>query len=358
MKFKSQAEYFSEMLSALRSDSGLPVSAESEPALRLKALAYQLELLGAEGAWVFRQSFPQTADGEQLDRHAALRDITRTPAAYAEGTVRFYTDSALGNTVEKGTVVLTPAGDRFYTTETLTIPEGRTFGDAHVRAEEAGAAYNIAAGTITAMALPPLGVTWCENREPFSGGADAESDSSLRERLLASYKLIKGAANAAYYRAEALAVDGVAAVEVIPRANGRGTVTVYIASAGGVPDGSLVEAVRARLNAAREVAVDVTVLPPTVHSCTVSATLYLLPDTDRETVRAAADAILRRDIFSGSSLGKRRIYPSEIVSALTSVEGVHAAAVTVPTAPIDISSGEVAGLTALNLTFADAEVSA
>lgn len=350
MEFKTQAEYFSEMLAALRAGSGVAVAADSEPALRLKALASELELLGAEGSWIFRQSFPQTADGENLDLHAAQRGLVRFPAAHATGTVRFYSDPAAARTVPAGTVVLTPAGDRFVTTKAVRIPARTSFGDAPVRAEAAGSAGNLPAGSITTMALPPVGITWCENPEPFSGGSDAESDEHLRERLLAAYKLIKGSANAAFYEAEARAVEGVANVSVVPRANGRGTVTVYISSVEGVPSNELVAEVQARLSAVCEVAVDITVLPASPIGVTVRAQVFVTHDADTDAITAEARDRLPREILNGYSMG-RMVFTSEIVELLLSIPGVKAARVSTPLDYINHNTHQVVRLNSFYPTY-------
>lgn len=347
MTFKTQPEYFSGMLAALRSALGTPVSAESEPALRLRALASELELLGAEGDRLFRESFPQTATGEQLDRHAELRSITRGAAVAAVGKVRFYTDGGAARTVDAGTVLLTADGARFLTTAAIEIPAGSTYGDAPAVAEEAGAAGNISAGMITAMPLAPLGIAWCENLEPFDGGVDAETDDSLRERLLKSYKYLKGAANAAFYEAEALAVEGVAAVNVVPRADGRGTVTVYVSSPEGVPSAELVAAVQAHLDAVREVAVDVTVLPAIASNSTLRVSLFYYVDevTDTKKLQDAATAVLKREVFNGSNMG-RYLHNAELAGALmaargTEIPGLGYVKVTTPSESITLGTGTV-----------------
>ena len=58
-------------------------------ALRLYAVASQLYCLWVQTDYLTRQTFPQTAEGEYLDRHAALRGLTRGAAAKAAGTLRF-----------------------------------------------------------------------------------------------------------------------------------------------------------------------------------------------------------------------------------------------------------------------------
>ena len=69
---------------------------DSDFAVRASAVASSIEGLYEHQQWIARQIFPDTADSDYLERHASLRNITRKPAAFATGTVRFYTDSSIG----------------------------------------------------------------------------------------------------------------------------------------------------------------------------------------------------------------------------------------------------------------------
>lgn len=60
-----------------------------DSAVRLYALAAELQSLLMQADWVLDQSFPQTAQGMYLDYHAETRGITRAAAEKAVGTLRF-----------------------------------------------------------------------------------------------------------------------------------------------------------------------------------------------------------------------------------------------------------------------------
>ena len=77
-----------------------------------------------------------------------------------------------------------------------------------------------------------------------------------------SYQRLPNGANAAWYEQTAMGHEGVAAARAVGRARGIGTVDVYIATAAGLPNGTLLAAVQADLQERREIAVDVQVKAP------------------------------------------------------------------------------------------------
>jgi len=109
---KSIEELYSGILADLCERTGTQISGTSEMAVRLYAVAAQIHALYVQGEWVARQCFPQTAQGEYLDRHAALRGLSRRGAARAQGTLCFLVDGASGSdlAVPLGTVCMTAEG--------------------------------------------------------------------------------------------------------------------------------------------------------------------------------------------------------------------------------------------------------
>ena len=116
---KTVEEIYEEMLSVFRSETGLAAIPAGDLSLRLYALAAQVYGLYAQARWLSAQCFPQTAQGEWLDRHAALRGLSRREAARAQGMIRFSvrTAAATDLPIPKGTVCTTAELIRFETTE-------------------------------------------------------------------------------------------------------------------------------------------------------------------------------------------------------------------------------------------------
>ena len=234
-------ELYGQMVDTFQRETGLALAGDGDMAVRLYAVAAQLYALYVQADWVGRQCFPQTAQGDYLDKHAQLRGLERRAATAAVGVLSFETDHPpeADLSIPEGTVCMTAAQVRFETTEAGVLKAGQTSAQVRARAVEPGAAGNAAAGTVRAMAVAPVGVSRCTNPEAFSGGLDAEGDESLRERVLETFRRMPNGANAAFYEQGALSFDQVAAASVLPRSRGRGTVDVVAATLEGMPDEEL-----------------------------------------------------------------------------------------------------------------------
>lgn len=302
---KSVNEIYGEMLSAFGEASGYLPHTSCDLAVRLYAAAAQIEGLYHQAQWVLDQSFPQTAQGLYLDRHALLRGLRRGVATHAAGVLRFGISApAAGElTIASGTVCMTAEGVRFTTTEDAVLAEGSLYVDVPAAAVEPGSGGNVAAGSVTIMAAMPVGIRACTNPEAFSGGGDAESDEELRRRLLDTYQRLPNGANAAYYEQVALSYDGVAAATAVGLPRGVGSVDVYVATGSGVPDSGLLEAIGGYLQKRREISVDLQVLAPT--AMPVDITVSVLPAKGADFPQAETDVReALRGLFTGALLGR------------------------------------------------------
>ena len=280
------------------------------------------------------QSFPQTAEGEMLDRHAEARGITRLAAERAKGALRFSVSQAAASdlAIPAGSVCLTRSGEAFETTEEGVLKAGELSVDIPAQAVETGAAGNAAAGRIALMSPYPAGIQRCTNPAAFTGGRDREGDESLRARVLGSFRRLPNGANAAFYETVALSHSGVAAAAAVGRARGTGTVNVYLTAPAGVPSQALLAEVEADLAARREIAVDVKALAPTTAAVNVAAAVK--PEAERSfaEVKAAVEEALRRH-FTGTLLGKG-VFLAELGSLIYQVDGVANCRLTAPAADL------------------------
>ena len=261
---KTVEEIYREMMDRFSQETGMEPNGTGEMAVRMYALAAQVYGLYEELAWTCRQCFPQTATGEELEKHGFLRGIARNPARQASGTLRFSVQEAVEEDLEiaQGTVCMTAGLVAFETTQAGVLPAGELSVDLPAQAVEPGPGGNVSAGTVRTMAVAPVGVAACTNPVPFTGGREEEGDEELRARILATYQQLPNGTNGAYYAQEALAVEGVTAVRVLPKNRGMGTVDVIIAGVEGLPGEELLRQVQERLEQKREIAVDVAVLAP------------------------------------------------------------------------------------------------
>ena len=315
-------EIYQGLASEFQAQTGQTAGSSSELAVRFYAVAAQIYSLYVQAEWTRRQCFPQTALGEDLDKHAKLRGVTRRGAACAAGTVRFYVGEAreADTQVPQGTVCMTAGGVRFITDRSGIIPAGEAYCEAPVTAVEAGAAGNVGQGTIVYMAMPPIGVVACANPEALSNGQDAESDEELRVRVLATFQRLANGANNAFYRQAAMSFDAVAAVTVLPRNRGVGTVDVVPAAQGGAPDQKLLDALQAHFDRVREIACDVKVLPPAVETVDVAVKLWAKDAWDFDKVAQAVRDRLE-DWFNGERLGQP-LPRAQLISLIYGVDGV------------------------------------
>lgn len=334
---KSIDEIYEEMLAAFGEASGYLPHASCDLAARLYAAAAQIQGLYLQAQWLLDQSFPQTAKGEYLERHAQLRGLSRGIATCAAGVLRFGLSTAIGNdlTIKSGTVCMTAAGVRFATTDNAVLLAGTLCVDVPAVALEPGKQGNVAAGSVTIMAAMPVGIKACTNPEAFSGGDDAEDDEALRGRLLDSYRRLPNGANAAYYEQTALSCIGVAAAVAVGRPRGVGSVDLYIATDAGIPDETLLAEVNARLQEKREISVDLRVLAPTPQAVNITAVVQPAAGYTFTEACAEADAALRA-AFTGAMLG-RSVTLAYLGNLLYDLDSIQNYRLTAPSADLAAS---------------------
>jgi uncharacterized phage protein gp47/JayE len=204
-------------------------------------------LYDSAGTELIAVAFPLWSWGQWLDDHAEGRGVQRNAATPAEGSVTFTGEP--GTPIEAGITVYVPPPTEqsdqitFEVTETGEIGLGGTV-ELPIIARESGALGNVAIGAITEVETVVDGLVSVANDEPTKGGADVESDESLREKVLATFE-VRANGNEADYRTRPRAFDGVGRVAVVPLAYGPGTVVVILSTPEGGPvSGSTVAAVQ------------------------------------------------------------------------------------------------------------------
>lgn len=347
---KSVEEIYEVMRSVFQQRSGAEIGDSCDMAVRLYAAAAEVQALYIQADWVLKQCFPRTAQGQALDDHGRMRNLSRRGSAKAGGSITFSVSSAAVKELQvpKGTVCLTAGGVRFITLEDGAIRAGELSCTVAAEAMESGAAGNAAAGSINRMSVPPVGVEGCRNGIAFSGGADEETDEEFRGRVLESFARLPNGANAAYYELQAENHDGVRSAKAVGRARGIGTVDVYIAAESGIPSAELLQEVYEDLSAKREIAVDLQVLAPAAKKVDITAALTVAEGYEAEEVMTAAETALR-SFFSADMLG-RGVKRADICDLLYHVEGVENYALTAPAEDVAASPAALPVLGAVSLT--------
>ncbi len=218
------ADIIAEMNSRAKSVFGADVNLSEYSPLGMffKVVAFSMAVIWQLAEYVYYGAYKDTAEGYQLDGVCQYIGITRKPASYATGTVAF--------TGVEGTVIplqfLVSTGTYiFWTQQIATIPSGGTV-DVPIRAIELGNTSNVLAGTITTIVNPLTGVTAVINALGTTGGADVETDESLRARYDESISL-GGASTTSAIEAELLQVQNVV--------DARVTENVTMSTVDGVP---------------------------------------------------------------------------------------------------------------------------
>lgn len=289
-------------------------------------------------SYLSRQLFPDTAEADFMARWAAIWGIARKAAVSARGDVGF--TGIDGAVIPTGTTL--QRGDE---TEVQTLVDGTIAGGTAkilVRAVVAGSAGNSAAGTTLQLVSPIPGVnaTATVGSAALTGGADGESDESLRARLLDRIQTPPHGGAAADYVTWALEVPLVTRVWVAPQEQGIGTVTVRFvtddAPGGLIPDAGKVQEVLEYISDRRPVTADLFVVAPV--PVALNFTIQLTPDTAavRQAVEAELRDLLLRDAAPGAT-----ILISRIREAVSIAAGETDNVVTVPAANVDHTTGQM-----------------
>lgn len=244
--------------------SGIEFDEASDIAVRLKVLAGEVFNVYSSFEWLKRQMFASTASGEYLDYIAAERGITRREATKASGSLTFYVEefSSTPILIPQGTVVATTGKNpvRIYTAEDAVIPDNTGSVTVHAEVETAGFSGNILVRSELLPINVPQEISRIANLSRFTGGADAESDASLRERIKESYVCVPNCVNKAYYQKLAESVEGVDKAGVVTYARGAGTINIYVSAFDGDVDPETLDEVAEAVSREREINLDVRVV--------------------------------------------------------------------------------------------------
>ncbi|WP_028498317.1 baseplate J/gp47 family protein [Microvirgula aerodenitrificans] len=236
-------------------------SPDSDYFIRATSVASAVEGLYQHQAWTVRQLFPDTADTEYLERHAALRQIFRRPATAASGLIRF--TGASSAPIPAALMLSHPDGRQYETQADGVIGEDGTAVIA-VTASSAGTASRLAAGTALTLRTTPVSIDSTAVVVEMLGGTETETDAELLDRLLELIRRPPAGGNKYDFRRWAMEVAGVSAAYVYPLRRGVGTVDISVISAGGLPSHDLLTEVYRYIDDRRPVTGwDFQVLAPT-----------------------------------------------------------------------------------------------
>lgn len=294
--------------------------------------------------WIARQILPDTADAEILERHATLwLKSGRIPAAPSVGQVSLTGDD--GAVIPAGTVFKRADGAAYTSDAEATVAGGVAL--VQVTAEVAGQAGNGSAGLALNLDSPIAGVNAAGTvtAGALTGGADIETDDSLRARILERIQQTPHGGARHDYIAWAKEVAGVTRAWCYPLEMGDGTVTVRFVrddDASLIPDAAEVAAMQAYIQPLAPVGSQVYVVAPVA----VPVDFQISSNPATTAVKAAIEASLRdllvREAQPEGGAGEGTVLLSHIREAISLAAGETDHSLLSPAADVTLAIGQMA----------------
>lgn len=272
--------------------------------------------------------FPQFATDEYLEWHGQPYNIIRRSATRASGEV-LITSQKEGQPIPIGTLFFTLGDEvenskQYRAIENAVIVDGQAI--VHIESVDAGVIGNTAAHTIVA-AQSGLEIDTVTNLEDVTGGVEAESDKSLRERIMSRIALAPLSGARRDYERWSKEVDGVGNVIVQPLWNGPQTVRVLITDANNqVANEDLIERVKEYLDPAEfegqgegQAPIGAIVTVDTVQVVEVSVKAIITFEDGADPI---ASLIRAKNNINDYALGKSVVRLVEVGAALIETEGI------------------------------------
>lgn len=332
----SLRELISQMQADAEREAGATQLRQSNLRVLPKVFAFAVHGLYAYIDWVVRQLFPDTAEKSFLERQASIQGIYRREATAATGTLTV--TRTAGATIPVGTVFVAADGEtRFSTTEEPEVGDS----EVPVQCMTIGTGGNREAGETYTLVSPLSGVSTEATGSEMAGGTEAESDDSLRDRLIYRLQNPPRGGTATDYVAWAMEVPGVTRAWCFPKELGIGTVTVRFATDGltenGVPTEGMVSIVSDYIAENAPVTAATTVVAPVAKTVNfVIEDLY--PDTP--SVRAQIEAELKSLFIREAEPGKALLI-SHVRQAISSAAGEEDFTLVSPTEDIGADVDEL-----------------
>lgn len=297
--------------------------------LLIDVIAYRETLLRVGIQEAAKQNLVAFARAPMLDYLGELVGVTRLAAQPARTTLRFTFPAALprkrlipaGTRVEGGNGMAT-----FATDADAELVAGQLSIDVTATCIEAGNAGNgWQPGQINRSvdAFDDTDVT-VANTAPTAGGADAEDDDRLRERIKLAPESFSNAGSRLAYRFHALKAHQ-SIIDVAVLSPEPGKVRLYPLVQTGLPEDAILSLVEATCSAdrVRPLTDEVKALAPAIVEYAIEANLTLYEKVDAASVRDQAQASAQAFSTQRAAGLGRDIVPSQVIAALQ-VPGVYA----------------------------------
>lgn len=328
-------ELITQMTTDAEREAGAKQLRQSNLRVLPKVFAYACHGLYGFITWILKQLFPDTAEKQFLERQASIQGIYRRAASKATGTLTVsYTEGA---TLPVGTIFMADDQTRY---ETTAEPEVGSY-TVPVQCMETGTIGNREASQTYTLVSPVVGVDAEAVGSEMAGGAEAESDESLRKRLLFRLQNPPRGGAKEDYIAWAEEVPGVTRAWCFPKEQGIGTVVVRFATDGmtedGIPTSGMVQIVSDYIAEVAPVTATPYVVAPVAKPVNFRIK-DLIPDS--ESVRAQVEAELK-SLFIKEAHPGEALKLTHIQQAISSAAGEEDYELLEPTADVPADSTQL-----------------
>lgn len=250
---------------------------------------------------ILNNMFIRHAGGKWLELKASDFSKSLKPATKTQGYVTITRSSySEALTITKGHMFKTAPdfnGDElvYYAVEDTIIQAGQQIGYVLVEAEKAGADYNVSENQITVSMIYLAGVSSITNAQGwiYSEGADVESETSLRNRTIASWSELSTNTTAAKLKAAVEAIPGVMCAYIDDQhPRGQGTVDVIVVGSAGETSEELVRKAQEETDKLKDNYEDYLAKPGTVIYQNVDITLCLKTGASTADMESMAEKLI------------------------------------------------------------------
>lgn len=294
--------------------------------------AYALEEVYMDLDNIQKNSFIQTASGENLDMIVAEQGLTRYPASSAVRLGVFN--------------INVPLQSRFSTNEpnpvNFIVTSQVSTGQYQLTCETPGSIGNEYTGPLLAITYIQ-GLTSAELTDILVPGDDEESDADLRDRYIQHVNSRPFGGNVSSYREAILAINGVGGVQIYPTWNGGGTVKCSVIGSDLMPASEeLLSTVQTEIDPSQNsglgyglapIGASVTIVSPSTAEINISATVSVLSGYSLQQLEADINTEIESyfeelrggwdtPTVAGTTTYALSVYQSKIISAILSVTGV------------------------------------
>lgn len=296
---------------------------------------YRENLLRIKIQETAKQNLVNYASYPVLDHLGELVGVERLVAKTAKTIIRFslFEIQSFNVSVPAGIQVESKDGMViFKTLKSSFIPAGQTFIDIEAECETAGSIGNgYLLGEVKNLITPVSYIENAENIIETSGGAEAEENDPMRERIKqAPEKFSNAGSRGAYTYWTMTAHQDIIDVSVINAS--PGVVKVYPLTKSGNPSSEIILQVQNILGEekTRPLTDLVLVEAPEKIDFAIAASLILYNFADSESVLAQANLNIETYIADLKSKLGKDIVPTQIISLLNSIYGVYRVELTTP----------------------------